>query len=99
MSQNLPPGVTVKDCEGPTMPKCVRCEEEVNTVNDVGLCEDCAEEESEGVDAMKWVSQECKRLTEHLATTQEGTVSKPLEFMPTGQVAVLPPVHPSWYKK
>lgn len=45
---NLHADCTLRDVEGPPMPKCVRCSEEVNEVNDVGICEDCAEEESEG---------------------------------------------------
>lgn len=37
----------MREIEGPQMPKCARCSEEVNTVNDVGLCEDCSEEEEQ----------------------------------------------------
>lgn len=48
---NLPPGATMREIEGPQMPKCVRCKEEVNVVNDVGICEDCETE----------METECKR--------------------------------------
>jgi rubrerythrin len=38
---NLPPGCSVRDCEGQAMPRCPECGAEHNDDHNNGMCPDC----------------------------------------------------------